>query len=429
MNFLSRIKMLYRIVVAQKATRIILRAAWLGGAVYLLCWGVNGLWGVLPRSNYWVLFAVIVSFGTLATLLFKPSSQQAFLWRVDGRFDLKEQVSTAYEVAIKKEGSRPAEQPLEKLLIEDADRLMPGITRKVIDKGWGIRDDVESTVIVLMMLLIVYLSGMESFSTAIPGSGLGILPGLGSDPTFRDVFSSGIPGDTSGSAGGLSFGGEGVEATEGSQDLSTEGLNLVYEVFREMGEALKDSAATSELGVGLAGMDFERAAQEMGTLSDNIDQVTTETRQNLADHFSDAVRKLYLSQFSDISDILGSAAESLRGSSTTEMSTQLDRVAGMLHSLSDLRVNEVITGVQDPPEMPEFEGLEGEGDELEFETPEEVSDLLTAPGSGSVPSGEAQDGVVDFEGYSIEIFGDGIWSPFDYSWDDKDVVSSYFAPR
>lgn len=429
MKFLSRIRLLYRIVLAQLATRIILRAAWLGGAVYLISWGVNSLWGVLPQSNYWILFAAIVSFGTLATLFFKPRSQKEFLWRVDDKFELKEQVSTAYQVSKDKKGKSGGEQPLERMLVEDANNLMPDVTRKVIDKGWGIRNDVEATVIVLMMLLIVYLSGIEAFSTAIPGSGLGILPGLGSDPSFNDVFSSGIPGDTSGRSSGLGLGGQATDLVQGPQDLSADGLELVYDVFQEMGEELKDNAATSELGEELADRDFKRAAHEMGNLSENIDRMTRETRQDLAEKFSEAVRKLYLTQFSEITEILGSASEALRGTSTSEMSDQLDRVSALLQHLSEMEAKEVIAREEPEPVTPQFEEIEGEDEGLDFETAEDISEFLIAPGTGDVTSGQVEDGEVDLEGYTLGFGADGVWSLFDYLWEDKDVVSSYFKPR
>lgn len=429
MKFLNRVRMLYRIVLAQQATRIILRAAWLGGAVYLLGWGINAQWGILPQNRTWVLAAVIVSFGTLATLLFKPRSAKNFLWRVDETFDLKEQVTTAYEVSTDKKEKQPGGQQLEKLLVEDANSFLPDITRKVIDKGWGLRNDVEATIIVLMMLMVVYLSGLESFSTAIPGSGLGILPGIGSDPSFLDVFSSGIPGDTRGSAPGLGVGGQGEGALDGPLDLSREGLNLVHEVFREMGDALKDSAATSGVGHALSNGDFEKAANEMSGLAENIDRVTAETRQDLAERFSDAARKLFPSQFTEISNTLNNAAEALRGNSSTDMSNQLDRVSDLLQSLGEYDINEVIASDLEEPEPTEFEGLEGEDEPLEFETAQDISNMLTAPGVGSAASGLVEGTPLDFEGYSLDPGGDGVWSPFDYSWDDKDVVSSYFTPR
>jgi hypothetical protein len=429
MNFLRRIRLLYRIVIAQQVTRIILRAAWLGGAVYLICWGVNAFWSVLPDSKYWVIIALAVSIGTLTTLVFRARSRKEFLWRVDQRFDLKEQVSTAYEVSTEKQERGPAGQQLDNLLVEDANKMMPSITRKVIDNGWGIRSDVEATVIVLMMLLTVYLSGLESFSNAIPFSGLGILPGVGGDPSLHDVFPSGIPGDTEGAYSGLGDGGIGTGSIAGPQDLTPEGLDLVFKTFQEMGEELKDSAATSELGRALAEGDFEQAANEMGSLSENIDRVTAETRLDLADRFSDAVRKLYLSQFSEITEVLGRAADALRGTSDTEMNTQLDRVSAMLQSFSGLQVNDVLAREEAEPETTEFEALEGEEEELDLQTAEDISDMLIAPGSGAAISGEVEGTAVDFTGYSLEYSGAGVWSPFDFSWDDKDVVSSYFTPR
>jgi hypothetical protein len=433
MKFLQRARWLYRIVLVQHATRLILRAAWLGGAVYLFCWGANSLWGVLPRSGYWVFFSVVVGLVTILAILIRPLKLDDFLWRVDNKFEQKEQIATAYEVTQDVNRKPAKSDSLEGMLLSDAAEILPEITRRVIDKGWKLRNDVEATVIVLMLLMIVYLSGMESFGTSTPRDGLGLLPGPGSDPSFFDVFASGIPGDTSGNSAGLleiGAASQGIDPAAGGQGLSAEGLDLVYQVFKRMGADLKDGAATAAFGGALEAGDFEQAANHLGSLSENVDRLTVGTRQSLADAFSYGERELYLSEFAEISDSLGGAADALEGNSLVEMSNRLNRVVEMLDAFAAQQRGDVYAREEYVAPAPiESERLEGEGEELEVKAVEDVSDILVAPGGGFGGTGNVLDDVVNLIGSSSYTFGIFNLTSYDFSWEDKDVVSSYFSPR
>jgi hypothetical protein len=434
MKYMDRVRWLYRIVLIQKAARLILRAAWLGGAVYLFCWGINSLWGVLPNSGYWVFFSVVVGFATLITIFIKPLKLDEFLWRVDRNFAQKEQIATAYQVSRKKKGKALQPESLDGILVSEAAEMLPPITRRVIDKGWMIRLDVEATVIVLLLLMPVYLSGMESFTRTDPGSGLGLLPGLGSDPTFLDVYPSGIPGDTRGSDPGQ-FQAEGSYEPLGtcapSLGLSEDGLDQVYEVFRQMGVMLKDQAATARFGRILEDGDLAQAAIALSGISENIDRLGPETRLDLAEGFDFSRRELYQLEFADITDILGRASTALRGDPLAEMGSQLDEVVCLLEALASIQGGGGVYAhsAYPEPEPPEMERIEGEGEEMEVETAEDISELLTIPGFGAEGGAEVLGDAADLLGAASAETMEFNPASYDFSWDDKDVVSSYFSPR
>jgi hypothetical protein len=272
---------------------------------------------------------------------------------------------------------------------------------------------------------------MESFSTAIPGSGLGLLPGAGSDPSYLDVYGSGIPGDTSGVSGGLSVQqttGNGSSETEGGYGLSSEGLEMIDRVFREMGEMLSDDAVTADFGSSLEAGDYSDAAEDLASLSENIDRTSTETRQNLAAAFDYGARELYLSEFAEISGPLEGAATALEEGGIGEMRDGLDMVYEMLSSF-EVRETGVYAREETSEPEPEIERMSGEGEELELETPEDVSDLLVAPGTGVAGTGEALSGTVDLTGSTSSSAEEYSQTYYDYGWDEKDVVSKYFSPR
>jgi hypothetical protein len=426
MKFMERARWLYRIVLIQHATRQILRAAWLGGAVYLFCWGANSLWGVLPNSGYWILFAVLVGFVTLLSIFFKRMKMEDFLWRVDRLFSQNEQISTAYQTARDNEEI----DEIRNSLFADAAKLIPVIIRRVIDRGWRLRNDVEATIIILMLLMIVYLSGMESFTAAVSGGGLGLLPGAGSDPSFSDVFPSGIPGDTSGDhpqVAGLDTRAGGQEPVFEAQMEDPGSLDRMYRVFREMGQQLKDNPSTTDLGMALEDGDFIDAATQIRDLSENLDRLTATSRSDLAEAFSYGVRELYLSEYAQITEPLGGAASALFGGALTEIGRELDRVAEMFEALATQLQGDVYA--LQPNVEPITRRVEGEGDDLELNTPEDVSDLLVAPGSGAPGFGGEAGDVINLIGTVTESSGEFELNSYNFAWEDKNVVSSYFSPR
>ena len=64
-NFLLEIRRIFRIAFVQKAVVILLRAAWIGGAVYIFCWGSNRLWGWFPSQDLWILYAALIALAVL----------------------------------------------------------------------------------------------------------------------------------------------------------------------------------------------------------------------------------------------------------------------------------------------------------------------------------------------------------------------------
>lgn len=430
MKLIHRIRRLFRIVLFQRVLRLILRGAWLGGGTYLLLWGANSLWGIFPQRSYWVLCSAVIGFFTLITIFFRSVSLPEFVWRVDRLFNLKEQVSTAYEVQKSQSEKTSEEDSLEGKLVREATDLLPAVTHKVIDGGWKIRNDIEASVIVLMLLFVVYLSGMESFRAVIPGIGLGVLPSPGSDPSFMDVYGSGFPGDRTGTSPFSEAGeSEQVEAARFGR-LSNDEIDQVVDALGMTGKALKNEAVTALLGRALENGNFGEALDELGNISENINRLTPETRQHLADGFSVASRELFTTQFSDISDILAGASQALQGEVFAEMSHSLEEVSEIFEYLKQVSRTHVDSEQDvDDQDPVDNERLQGEGDELIIGTAADLSDLLSVPGGAGLVSGQANGGEIDYTSTAVESDPESVFEPYDFQWEDKDVISSYFLPR
>jgi hypothetical protein len=78
--------------------RLGLRAVWLWLAGVLLAWGANALWGWLPDSRTWFLAGLALSLLPLAEFLRSLSPRSRWVWTMDRRLGLQEQVSTAWSM-------------------------------------------------------------------------------------------------------------------------------------------------------------------------------------------------------------------------------------------------------------------------------------------------------------------------------------------
>ena len=104
---------LYSLVHIQQSLRLALRSFWLGMTGILVGWGVNALWGWLPNPLTWILIGlafalvpILMIWGALYPVLFALNPNPGWVWRMDRTLGLREQFSTAWEVAQQKQTGR-----------------------------------------------------------------------------------------------------------------------------------------------------------------------------------------------------------------------------------------------------------------------------------------------------------------------------------
>ncbi len=428
---------IYRLALFQKGLRILLRATWMGGAGYLFGWCLNEFWGWFPNSNSWMLIALVFVLLNVISIFIKPLSRKRFLWRVDRKLKYKEQISTANQVAEFKKGS------LSDSLVEDAMRVLPEIKGRIADKGWNLRGEVESAVIVFILLLIVLISSFE-FKFPVGSGGFGFFPSLSQDPSAENVFPSGIPGLTPEEASELGID-EGSDSGNGDgqrdpSDVTSNELGEIGDVLRELGEALGENSATSELGQALQQGDFGEAANELGNLAENLENLSDETLQDLSENLQKAADGLTQPGQQDLAEALHNAAEALGNSDYADAGQQLDELAEQMKDL-----NELIGGEQNNPENSDGESttigvgqtesedttqsdrIEGGSqiiDLSEFDDPLNFlrpSELDSVDPNQDLPS--EYDFIAIIDGSVIE----GVYDPYMTPWIWKDVVEKYFT--
>ena len=190
----KQIKSLYRLARLQKMLRILLRSTWIGGTGFLIGWGANALWGWFPESSTWLGMGISLAVVNFLTIFYRPVSFEQFIWNLDRKMGLNEQLSAACEIDSVDVGS------INTQLSDESLNLIPDLRKRVFRKGWRLRGEVESLLIVFILFFMVFLSGLGNIPAFLPG-GLGFLPGLGSDPNAEGIFPSGFPGVTPGELG------------------------------------------------------------------------------------------------------------------------------------------------------------------------------------------------------------------------------------
>jgi hypothetical protein len=301
----------------------------------------------------------------------------------------------------------------------------------MVDRGGQYRKEIESTVVVLILLLIVYLANVGSISRLPSGFGTGFLPLLGRDPTASDVFSGGIPGETREDQPSEGLGGTStVGNQQGELDLDPQEWDDITEILESLGEKLEGQSASQDLGEALRGQNFEQAADEFSALAEEINEFSEETRQEMADEFLETSVELQQRGQSEFSQDFSAAASALLGENPSEMAESLDNLADLMDQFSQYQADQPAADVdQDLAPSSALPLTQSAGEIFDLDTFGLDQNIISAPGSGTMDgsgtAGEAVNFIMPYENST----GEGIWLPYDISMDDSDVVSEYFSPR
>ena len=432
-SFLNEIHRIFRIAFIQKIILMILRAAWIGGAVYLACWGSNRLWGWFPDERSWSLTALLVSvvvFGS-AFLVTKPSRK--FVWRLDREYSLKEQIYTLYEL-LHEGGPGVENQPGVKELIESEHiARLPEVRRKLVDKGWRVKEEFEATLIVLILLIIVYLTSVSSIAGIQPGASKRVLPGVGKDPTIEQVFPRGIPGDF-----GSGVGSEDDVAS--SQTVTDVGLNTmefsamewtqIKGLMRELGKDLSKESGTYDLGQALVQDNYNDAANQFSNLAESVNESSPEIQIWIAGLFLETAVSLQNLQQHEVSGYFQEGSAALFEGLNSKISEEMDDLAELMTLFAQYQEREVSASQNLRTMNVQLQSLDQYQDNsLVIGEVEDLEEYVSSPGISDSEGDDILGENLDFiMPYSTDII-EGVLLPYQYSLEDFDVVSSYFSPE
>ncbi|KAA3648667.1 MAG: hypothetical protein DWQ07_00270 [Chloroflexi bacterium] len=414
-----------RIVWLQRAVRLMLRAAWMGGAILLLRWAMN-TW--LAEPSGWLLWGLLIlavfSFFTVSAVL-PRGKRPDFLWRMDRRLGLREQISAAWKVA-----SNENPTALEEELVNDSTKLLPHIRSQVSRRGWNLRRDVQAALIVIILFLLILIAQLSQINqTAI--TELQLLPSFSGDPSASEAFPAGLPGlgrvDDSGNSS--------------ANDNSNNELGDAGAALSELGEALSNEAATFELGEALQQGELDQAADELEGLADELEQLSDETQQAISEAFDQAADQL--PNQSDLQDDLEASADALQSGDDAQAGEALDELAGDLRALDEQLAqageassqgdsqqggNGVGAGGSQTGQIEPLNRLEGEGQQAEFEVDPSEEGVL-APTTSEETSEQVVSGEIGPATVNDATLLTGTLDPYSLPFDLLDVVATYFTPR
>ena len=430
-SFMGEIQRIFRIALIQKVILMILRSAWVGGAVYLVCWGTNRIWGWFPNERSWSLTAMIVSVAVFCSVFFVTRPTRKFVWRLDRGFSLQEQVYTLYELLQEGESDVENQPGVRELIKSEHISRLPEVRRKLVDTGWRVREEFEATIIVLILLMIVYLTSVSNITGIPAGASLSSLPEIGIDPSFEKVFPRGIPGDF----------GPGENPEDGFVRSTSQGsLNLlefsqmewftIRDLMRELGKNLSEESGTYELGQALIQDNYSEAANQFSKFAESVDEVSPDIQIWIAGLFLDTAVSFQNLQQHGISGYFQEASGALFEGVTSKISEEMDDLAGLMKLFSQFKAN-VMTANQIQNSFDnQFQSLDqyqektlliGEVDDL----PDYISSPNTFGSEGEGILGESVDLIMPYNSNMIE----GVLLPYQYSQENFDVVSSYFSPQ
>jgi hypothetical protein len=454
---------LHHLVWAQRGLRLGLRTVWLGLTGIFLGWALHALWGWLPNPAAWFLiglaFALVPAvplFGlVLDSLRRSPpgASTSRWVWRLDRRLGFKEQISTAWGIVQKRENGR-----MNEALVRDVLGILSQVRRRVWKHGWFLERDLVSASIVLLLCGIMVTSLLLRPAADIPFDAPALDP-FASAPLPQDQPPSdrppaapppagdeALPPETDPSAGdgqpgnapqgggqpeANPSGENGGGAALGSQSGSAPNTPVdpaTAEALRRLGSELSEQAGTYGLGQALEQLDLDAAAGALEDLNDNLDDLSPESRENLAEAMQEAAEALENTGEQPLSDDLRDAADSLAGPGQ-QANEALDQVAGDLRQLSGEMGSAEMAGGgtgEGSGSAEPLPRLQGEGSDLELPLDDSSQSGLLSPAPQETGGDATASGSLDSAYQAGDDEAASPLLPNSYLWKWRDVVGKYF---
>lgn len=422
----------------RRAIRVLLRSAWV--ALSVLCIGL-GLQLLLGWSiDIVVLLAVamlIVAAG--ATLLLRRRMHpQMVARRLDHRFGLGQQLTTALEIAARSDAEPP--EGVAAYLLEHANQTTAQVQRYVRSNQRGPWMELFTVLAMLLITLGMFLmvgvgtSSVLPTAENLPDVPLGAVPPpVGAQqPVAPDSPLSG-EGDAIGQPGGLS-----------AEQQQMAGA---------VADALRDQSATRPAAEQLDQGDTAGAAQSLRELADQADQLSPETRQALGDELRQAADQMQQNDPA-LADQVRQSADAIQ-QDPASADEGLESLADAVEQIGEASPAPSVADSSQPQDQPPQDGQDGQspgagsgagnapGEQRERPQSHERLNIdgvpleLESDGAGTATDGETDQppaSVGNFsrsapdaapgDGSTVQIGDDPLYIPPDL----RDVVQEYFQP-
>lgn len=422
----------------RQSLRTLLRSVWIGLSIICIGLGLVLLFDFTIPVMVYVLLAVgCLGIGVIL-LLRRPMKPEAVARRLDKRFGLNQQLSTALEVA----ENRNAEG-VETYLLESAGYTTGQIHKYVVrNRRWPWGEAIAVIALLLLsagLLLLLGLNSINNTATAEP------LPPLNApqDPAAQNPppDQANTPPNDPNQGGGQDN--QSLVQTEGGG--TTQQPTIDEESARALADALRDQSATRPAADALDQGNIDEAAQSLRELADRADELSPETRRDLSNELRDAASEIERNN-PELAEQVRESAYGLQqeGQSTADA---LENLADAIEQLEQVQQGEQqAQGEQGQQDQSQQDGgsssgigdSEGEqrtqpherlgvdGVPLELESEGEGQDAdgdpdtATSAGGGSFEAS----GPEEVSDETVQVEADPLQIPAEL----RDVVQEYFSP-
>lgn len=345
----------------QRRTRMSLRALWSAGLV-----GCIGLaarnWAGLHLGTPMILLIATVALALGLVYAFAPAPGAAVLAQAfDREYDLDAQMATALELNCS--GQTDGLAPL---ITDHARRRLAFISRDVATRtSEPLRLELQTLALVCVLLAGMVLLG--ELSATLPTAPASDLPGLRKPAAVQPPELAGAepePVQEQPAPGGERPAGN--QPGAGEQQLSAD----AQQAADALAAALRDNGATRTAAEALGRGDTQQAAEEIRKLADQADQLSTDTRSDIASALEQAANELQADQ-PELAQRLRQDSAKISGS---DPASGLDDLA---RAIDDLATSQPASSAAQPPD-PGSAGGQGE----QGQTGENSRSDQAQPGSG-----------------------------------------------
>lgn len=434
---------LHALTRVQRILRLSLRAFWLGMGGVMLGWGLNALWGWLPNPLTWLSIGIFLAAWPVLALARTLSPRVEWVWRLDRRLNLYEQVSTAWDVA-----QKDAAGPVSEGLLRDVNMLLPKLRERIFKRGWFLEADLISALVVILLgIMVLGLYLLQSYSGLLDETPVEIVaptmpPAI---PPFElpqeapQPNTGAQPAPNNDEQGGQTEGGEPLDGQPGENPAGAQppDSGALEDVLRQLGSKLSSQAGTYDLGQALEEMDLDGAAEALDSLAQDLGDLSLESRDNLAQALQDAAGQMQQPGEQPpgqqvLAEDMRSAVGALQQQEDDAVEQALDEIAGDLRALaqemgsSQTAGSGAGTGGDGGSAEESLARLQGENGEMELPLADSSESMLFTPGSSDLDG----DGVVDGSTLSPGLPGDDVIQspllPGSLLWKWRNVVSQFF---
>ncbi|NJL03666.1 MAG: hypothetical protein HC911_01855 [Chloroflexaceae bacterium] len=417
----------------RRAIRILLRSAWVGLSLLVIGLGLRMLTDWQIGLMNLIAVAMLCIAGGAVLLLRRPLSPEAAARRLDRRFGLDNQLTTALEVSARSDTHPP--EGVAAYLLEHANQTTVQVQRYVRAKQRLPWMEVLTLVAVLLLALgMVVVSDIGSTANLPNPEGL---PDLAAAPNTPPPDAPQQAADNSMLAGDAGAGNATGPLSAAQQQQA-----------QAIADALRDQSATRPAAEQLDQGDTAGAAQSLRELADQANQLGDETRTDLSNQLREAADQLAPAD-SELAEQVRQSADALQQGADTA-ADGLEQLADAVEQLGD-QGNSQSTANNPPPDQadpnagPQGGGTAAGNNPVEQREREQSHERLNvdgvpleleSSGTGSAAEGDPDQiagGVGNFsrstaggnaDSSVVQIGDDPLYIPPEL----RDVVQKYFAP-